>query len=313
MKVVVTGASGFIGKNILLRSPRDWDVVALYHRTLHLPDFVAAHRLSHVRAMQCDLLNVDDVMAVARAVGGRADAVMYLAANGDPAVSVERPKWDLQSNAVAVVNFLEHCPADHLVYASSGAVYDGLSGGVSPGVAIEPELPYAISKLAAERYIRFFTERRGELKGYVNARLFGAYGPYEAERKITTRLLRSIMSGGREVVVRGDGKNLIDFMYIDDAVDGLLTLLRASGERLTVDFAGGAPVSVNDVVEAIGRVMGVPLVVRHEGAVPEYIQFHSIDTTMRDRFGVTPKTPFDEGMRRFKAFFESERLVRPSA
>ena len=199
------------------------------------------------------------------------------------------------------------------MFASSGAVYDGLKGPVTPETPVSPTLPYAISKLASEQYIRFFCERRKAPGSYFNVRFFGAYGPYEAPRKITTRWLRALVAGQREFTIRGDGKNLIDFMYIDDAVDGLLTLLRASGERLTVDFAGGAPVSVNDVVEAIGRVMGVPLVVRHEGAVPEYIQFHSIDTTMRDRFGVTPKTPFDEGMRRFKAFFESERLVRPSA
>ena len=41
---------------------------------------------------------------------------MYLAANGDPAASSERPRWDLESNTTALVTFLEHCPADHLVY-----------------------------------------------------------------------------------------------------------------------------------------------------------------------------------------------------
>ena len=305
MKVVVTGASGFIGRNVLLRAPREWDIVALYHRTGGLAEFVREQRLTHVRPLHCDLLNADDVQRVAQAVSGRADAVLYLAANGDPAASAEHPRWDLESNTTALVTFLDHCPADHLVYTSSGAVYDGLTGDVSPASSVSPLLPYAISKLASEHYIRFFAERRGTLGGYINVRFFGAYGPYEAERKITTRWLRAMASGQREFVVRGDGRNLIDFMYVDDAVDGFLALLAARGERLTLDFASGAPVTVNQVVQAMGRVLNVPVTVRHEGTVPEYIEFRSVDGTMRDRFGITPSIAFDEGLRRLQAFFEA--------
>jgi nucleoside-diphosphate-sugar epimerase len=229
---------------------------------------------------------------------------MYLAANGDPAASSERPRWDLDSNAVALVNFLDHCEAEHLVYVSSGAVYDGLRGEVTPATAVSPVLPYAISKLAAEQYVRYFAERRGTLGSYVNVRFFGAYGPYEAERKITTRWLRGMAAGQREFVIRGDGRNLIDFMYVDDAVDGFLTLLRAPGERLTVDFASGTPVSVNEIVQSMARVLGVQVTVRHHGTVPEYIEFRSVDRTMRERFGVAPSVPFEDGLRRLKTFFD---------
>jgi nucleoside-diphosphate-sugar epimerase len=313
MQVVVTGAAGFIGRNVLLRAPREWDIVALYHRSADLADWVREQHLSHVRVMSCDLLDDGDVRAVAAAVNGRADAVMYLAANGDPAISAEHPRFDLESNTTAVVNFLEHCPAEHLVYVSSGAVYDGLSGVVSPETPVSPRLPYAISKLAAEQYVRFFAERRGTLGSYINVRFFGAYGPYEAARKITTRWLRAMAAGQREFVVRGDGKNLIDFMYVDDAVDGFLTLLRARGERLTVDFASGTPVSVNEVVHAMARVLGADVTVRHEGVVPEYIEFRSADRTMRDRFGVTPAIRFEDGVRRLQAFFEQLPSTRQAS
>lgn len=308
MRVIVTGASGFIGRNILLQSSRDWDVVALYHQT-PLESFVQQHALGHVRPMRCDLLNEVDVRGVARAAGGRADAVIYLAANGDPAASSERPRWDLESNTTALVTFLEHCPAEHFVYASSGAVYDGLVGKVTPATAVAPRLPYAISKLASEYYVRFFAERRRTLGSYINVRFFGAYGPYEAERKITTRWLKGMAAGQREFTVRGDGKNLIDFMYIDDAVRGFLSLLQARGTTATLDFASGTPTTVDDVVFAMARALGIDVSLKHEGVVPEYIQFRSVDQTMRDQFGITPAVTFEEGFKRFQRFFKEDAHV----
>jgi nucleoside-diphosphate-sugar epimerase len=306
MRVVVTGASGFLGRNVLLRAPRSWHITALYHRTAGLDVFVAHHGLSHVQAVRCDLLDTDDIESVARIFGGRADAVLYLAANGDPALSAEHPRWDLESNATALVNFLEHCAADHLVFASSGAVYDGLQGEVTPGTAVSPRLPYAISKLASEHYVRFFAETRKTLGSYINVRFFGAYGPYEASRKITTRWLRAMAAGQRDFAIRGDGQNLIDFMYVDDAVDGYLALLAARGTSATVDFASGTPTTIDNIVTAMARALDAEITIRHEGVVPEYIQFRTVDTAMRDRFGVVPSIPFDEGFKRLKGFLAAQ-------
>ena len=306
MRLIVTGASGFIGRNVLLRAPRDWDIVAVAHQTPGLEAFVAAHQLTNVRVVRCDLTDAAAVRALA-ADSGRADAGLYLAANGDPAASAERPRWDLESNTVALVTFLEHCPVDHLVYLSSGAVYDGLIGAVSPETPASPRLPYAISKLASEQYVRFFSERRHTPASYINVRFFGAYGPYEPARKITTRWLLALAAGQREFTLRGNGENLIDFMYVDDAVDGMLRLVQAAGTSTTVDFASGAPVSVNAVVQAMARTLGVDVSVRHQGVTEEYIQFHSIDRAMNERFGFAPTISFDDGLRRLVEFFERER------
>lgn len=309
MRLIVTGASGFIGHNVLLRAPRDWEIVAVYHRTPGLEAFVAQHGLSHVRPVQADLVDPAAVKRIAALCGGRADAVLYLAANGDPAASAERPVWDLESNTTAFVTFLEHCPADHVVYLSSGAVYDGLDGAVRPGTPVSPRLPYAISKLASEQYLRFFAERRHAVGSYVNVRFFGAYGPYEPARKITTKWLAAIAAGQRDFTLRGDGKNLIDFMYVDDAVDGMLALVKARGESATVDFASGAPVSIDEIVAAMARALGVSVAVRHEGITEEYITFRSVDDAMRVRFAVTPSISFDAGLTRLAAFLERESRV----
>jgi nucleoside-diphosphate-sugar epimerase len=300
MRVVVTGASGFIGRNVLLRAPKAWEIIAVYNSTPVLESFVKEHGLTNVRPIKCNLLDESDVQRLARAIGEKPEAMLYLAANGDPAASSQRVRWDLESNTLAFVTCLEQCPAKHVVYVSSGAVYDGLRGSVTPATPVSPTLPYAISKLASEQYLKFFAEHRGTVDSYVNVRFFGAYGPYEAPRKITTRWLQAMAAGQRDFVIRGDGKNLIDFMYVDDAVDGFLALVKAAGEKCTVDFASGAPISVNDVVQAMARNLAVDVTVRHEGHVPEYIEFRSGDTVMRDRFGVRPSITFDAGLERLR-------------
>src|SRR3954466_11660719 len=263
MRVIVTAASGFIGRNLLRRAPRDWEIVAVYHKAGRFDEFLARHRLTHVRAVRCDLAIAEDVARLARDAKS-VDTCVYLAANGDPAVSSERPAWDLQLNTLALVTFLEHVRVGHLVYVSSGAVYDGLHGPVSPDSAVAPRLPYAISKLASEHYLRAFSERRRTVGSFVNVRFFGAYGPYEPARKVTTRWIRGVMDGQREFTIRGNGENLIDFMYVNDAVDGFLKLTSSAGYSGTVDFASGAPVSVNAVAETMAKVLGAKVALRHE-------------------------------------------------
>ena len=306
MKLILTGASGFVGRNVLLRAPREWEILALYHQATDLEAFVSRHRLAHVRPVKCNLTDEAEVRAVAAASGGRADAALHLAANSDPTASAGRPRWDLESNAVGLINLLEHCPVGHVVFASSGAVYDGLIGDVTPSTPVDPHLPYAISKLASEQYVRFFAERRHAVDSYANVRFFGAYGPYEPERKITTRWMRAVMAGQRSFTIRGNGQNLIDFMYVDDAVDAFLTLATAAGYSGTVDLASHAPVSVNDVVQTMARVLGVEISVAHQGHTEEFIQFISVDRTMRERFGFEPKASFEDGVRRLHAHFVRE-------
>jgi UDP-glucose 4-epimerase len=303
MHLLVTGASGFIGRNVLLRAPRDWRISAVYLRT-PLDRFVDERALPHVTPVQCDLTDASDVSRLLKAIGP-ADAVLYLAANGDPAASASRPVWDLQLNTLAPLTLLEQWRGGRFVFVSSGAVYDGLAGDVAPPTPVSPRLPYAISKLATEQYVRQFAHR-GALDSYANIRFFGAYGPYEAPRKITTRWLRAILDGQREFTIRGDGQNLIDFMYIDDAVDAMLRVVRASDFSGTVDLASGTPVTIDAIARTMARALAADLRLVHEGHTEEYIRFRSADPTMRDRFNFSPSIGFDDGIRRFRDFMVQE-------
>ena len=303
LNVLVTGASGFIGHNVLLRAPRDWRVTALYHQTPGLDEFVKQHGLANVCAVRCDLTDAASVAEFAKS-NASFDACLYLAANGDPAKSAERPAWDLTLNTLGLVTLLERVRVGHFVYVSSGAVYDGLNGPVTPATPVMPLLPYAISKLASEHYLRAFAARSKTVGSYVNVRFFGAYGPYEPDRKITTKWMRAVMNGQREFTLRGNGENLVDFMYVDDAVDGFLKLTSSAGFSGTVDFASGTPISVNAVVQTMAKVLGADVAIRHEGHTEEYIQFHTVDQTMRERFGVRPSISFEDGVRRLRQFLE---------
>jgi UDP-glucose 4-epimerase len=294
---------------VLLAAPRDWDVVAVYHADATFERFVREMNLGHVRPVRCDLTNAAAVRALHGAANepGPVDAALYLAANGDPAASARDPLRDLALNTVAPLTFLEHCPVPRLVYLSSGAVYDGLGGEVSPASTVDPHLPYAVSKLASEQYIRFYAERRRAPASYVIVRFFGAYGPYEPLRKITTRFLAAIGRGDREFTLRGDGRNLIDFMHVDDASRAMLALVADPRPvRITVDLASRAPMSVNDVVAAMVRLTGTNIAVRRDGATEEYIEFRSADATMAERFGFTPRISFDEGFQRLSAFLAAQ-------
>jgi len=65
MKLILTGASGFVGRNVLLRAPREWEILALYHQATDLEAFVSRHRLAHVRPVKCNLTDEAEVRAVA--------------------------------------------------------------------------------------------------------------------------------------------------------------------------------------------------------------------------------------------------------
>jgi nucleoside-diphosphate-sugar epimerase len=299
MKLLVTGASGFIGRNLLLHLPPSWAVTAIYHRSEDFPAFLAAHGLAQVRPLRVDLRCGE---AVAAALRPQADweAICFLAANGDPAVSVERPAFDLASNTSSLLNLLEVCRAGHLVYFSSGAVYDGLEGPVGPQMRVEPRLPYALSKLASEGYLRFFRQRARRLERCTVLRFFGAFGPREPARKLYTRLVRAFaLNRETRFAIRGDGTNLIDAMYIDDAIAALLKVLGHPSAEGTYDLGPGAPLTIEALVRRAAACFGAEQVqVERQGHTEEPIRFWMDPGPFARQFGFAPAVALEEGLQR---------------
>jgi nucleoside-diphosphate-sugar epimerase len=136
-------------------------------------------------------------------------------------------------------------------------------------------------------------------------RFFGAYGPFEAERKIYGKLVRRFaIERDPRFTIRGDGKNLIDAMYVDDAMDAILRLLAAPDSGGIYDCASAAPLSVRSLVERAATTFGLTAEITCAGDVPEYIRFYSVDQTMRDRYGFAPRIPLEEGLVRFADFYK---------
>jgi nucleoside-diphosphate-sugar epimerase len=309
MRALITGASEFLGRNALLALPRSWDVVAIYRSdSLEFPRFVAAQRLDHVRPIACDLTDGMQVACAARESGGAFDACLYLASNTSIPDSIRCPVQDLTTNTIGLLNTLQHWTFDHLVYLSSGAVYMGLTGLVGPDSPVAPTLPYAISKLAAEHYIKAFACHLQTPTHATIVRFFGAYGPYEPARKLYTRLVRRFaFERDPRFTVLGDGENYIDAMYVDDAIRAVLAVLTAPPQRpRTIDLGLGSRETVNQVVARAARAFGLEPEIAHEGRSPEYITFAIDPQPFAALYQTTPTVSLEAGLERLAAHLQRE-------
>ena len=302
MKILLTGGLGFIGKNFLLHRPSDWQVFALDKTE----DKNFQKKIKNAKFFKVELMDKNMVRILAKKMPNF-DACLHLAANGDPALSVADPLWDLRSTTETLINVGVNFDIKKLIYLSSGAVYDGSRGLISKRTVVNPLLPYAISHLAAENYCQYF-QKSGKIKEYLIIRFFGAYGPYEPSRKIYTNLVKAFgVKKQREFIIRGNGKNLIDAMFIEDAVKGIVAAISSKKTNLTVDFCKGDHPTVNQLVQGATSVFNIKFGIKHHGQVPEYNQFYASPKEFEKLFGFRPEISFDEGLKKLEEWIRSNK------
>jgi nucleoside-diphosphate-sugar epimerase len=309
MRIIVTGASGFIGKNLILSFPPEWQITALFYNNNKFFNFPKERKLKNVKSFQCDLREEKDVENLFSQVGNDFDVCVYLSAKVDIPGSVIDPVSDMQFNVQSILNFLRHFRGGKFIYMSSGAVYDGLIGKTDPEVSLSPTLPYAISKYTSELYVKSYHKRKRSFDKYVILRFFGAYGPYESEKKIFSRLIQSLYVKRTKIfTIYGDGKNLIDAMYIEDAVQGLLKVIKSKKANLTLDFVKGNPLTIKELVNTTANILGIDnLKIKKEGVAHEHNLFYADPDLMYQNFDFYPRISYEDGIKNFIKFLEKRK------
>ncbi|RXJ67409.1 hypothetical protein CRV08_10800 [Halarcobacter ebronensis] len=296
-KILLTGASGFIGKNFIKYSPLEYEIYAIYNQNLDFPNFVKNRK--NVKAYKVDLTDENSIKNT-NLVTINFDVCLFLSANGDPAYSVQYPIDDLNKNTIAVLKSIEHFKIDDFIYFSSGAVYDHLSNEVNPKSVISPILPYSISKYSSERYLEFSIMQK-RIKNAFSVRFFGAYGEYEADRKIYNRLVKNFgIERKNSFDIRGDGENYISAMYVKDAVDAIIKTIEYLEDKkekfIIADLYSNEKLKISELVYSVASFFKIEPKINFFGSVPEYIEFYSNDDFYKKELNFEPKTKLKDGI-----------------
>ena len=316
MKVLVTGAAGFIGSFVAQALlARGDEVVGVDNLNDYYDPGLKRARLRRLEAEarfrfeKIDLADRDATQALFD--GAAAPRIVHLAAQAGVRHSIADPHAYVDANVVGFLNILEAVrgrPPEHLVYASTSAVYGANSG-----------LPYAVAD-AADSPLSMYaaTKKSNELMAHVYGHLFGVpttglrfftvYGPWGRPDMALFEFTRRILAG-EPIDVFNYGNHRRDFTYIDDIVEGVLRVLdrppdAASTPYRLYNIGNSQPVELMRFIDVLEDVLGrraqKNLLPMQPGDVPDTYA----DTAPLERdFGYRPSTPIETGIARFVAWY----------
>jgi UDP-glucuronate 4-epimerase len=328
VKILVTGAAGFIGAHTAQR------LLAAGHEVVGLDNLndyydvtlkqARLQRLTHTRFRFVKLDLADDSEMAALFVRERFQRVVHLAAQAGVRYSLENPHAYVRSNIVGTLNVLEGCRhngVEHLVYASTSSVYGANTNmpfSVHQG-ADHPLSLYAASKRANELMAHNYSALFG--LPTTGLRFFTVYGPWGRPDMALFLFTRNILEG-RPIDVFNHGRHSRDFTYIDDIAEGVVRACErvpqpdvrwnsaapdpatSSAPFRLYNIGNHQPVSllryIEVIEECLGRKASMNLLPLQPGDVPE--TFADIDDLVRD-VGYRPATPVEVGVRNFVEWF----------
>ncbi len=260
MKALVTGAAGFIGSTLaeqLLANGAD--VAGLDCFTDYYPRAVKERNLGALVGHPGFTFvegRIQDVDLTAL-LSGRTH-VFHLAAQAGV-----RKSWGRDFSTYTVNNIeatqvlLEACvdaPLERLVYASSSSVYgDAVAIPMTEDALPRPVSPYGVTKLAAEQLCYLYFANHGVPA--VSLRYFTVYGPRQRPDMGFHRFLRATLRG-EPITLYGDGEQTRDFTFVADAVSATIAAATRGVPGRVYNIGGGSRVSINQVLDIIGRVAG---------------------------------------------------------
>jgi UDP-glucose 4-epimerase len=300
VRALVTGGAGFIGSNLAHA------LLEAGHEVRILDNFSTGSR-GNLRAVGVDvevvegeLRSYERVHAATRGI----DVVFHQGALPSVPRSLQDPLTTSAVNVEGTLNVLlasRDSGVRRVVFASSSSVY-GNSGSLprQESASVDPISPYAVSKLAAERYCVSFS-RVYELET-VCLRYFNVFGPNQdptSQYSAVVPRFIALARAGRALPIHGDGTQSRDFTFVANVVAAnLLAAEAADVNGRVLNVATGRAASVNDLADAIGAALGVAVEKQHlpdrAGDVRE--SWAALDETQR-LLGYAPRIGLEEGLR----------------
>lgn len=299
MKVLVTGATGFLGQGLIARLRRlEVDVIGTTRSRDRLQQ-------SNSRYLDFDLSDSDERMLE---VLKGADILVHLGWGSTPSQSNKHPASDFIGNVGGTVRLFQLCSeaeVRRVIFASSGGQVYGDVGSslIDETTQTNPTSAYGIGKLSCEKYLALLGKLYG-LTG-ISLRTSNLYGPGQIPREgfgvIPTFLHR--ISTRQPIVIYGDGSVVRDFVYIDDVIEAFVNCV-FSEKTGVYNVSSGTGTSILEVVQKIERILGCNACIDFQptrASDPSRVVLKN-ELAFRE-LGWRPLIDFDEGLR---------RTIRPS-
>jgi len=329
MKILVTGAAGFIGMHVAQRLlDRDHEIVGIDNLNDYYDPNLKLARLARLQPharFAFQRIDVGEAQAVSTLFATeRFDRVAHLAAQAGVRYSLKNPQTYIDSNVTGFLNILEACRhhgCEHLVYASTSSVY-GANRKLPFSVHDNTDHPvslYAATKKANELMAHTYSHLFA--LPVTGLRFFTVYGPWGRPDMSAALFTRAILEG-KPIDVFNRGEMERDFTYIDDIAEGVVRCLDVipqaddSVDMMRPDPAtsyapyrlynigNNRPVQLGVFIEtleaALGKTAIKNLLPMQPGDVPA--TYADIEE-LRDATGFTPSTPLEEGLRRYVAWY----------
>jgi UDP-glucose 4-epimerase len=282
-RILVTGATGFLGAKLCQELH---GLGAEVHGVSRRPPVEVADGPRWLQGDASDMASVEAAFAAARP-----EVVFHLASPGVGSPEFDHVLPTLHGDLVATVNALTAATrrgCDRLVLAAS--LEEPL------GVPAVPMSPYAAAKWAAAGYARMFHALYRT--PVVMVRPYMTFGPGQRPHKIVPYVINALLRG--EAPTLGSGRRLVDWVYLDDVVRGLLLAAERPGiEGAELDLGSGTLVAVRDVVERIARIIGAAA--PRFGAQPDRpaeVERRANTSAVLAALGWRAEIPLDDGLRR---------------